>query len=251
MDDIDIIVIVTLLPPRRQRAREKRGGGLQSSRAKVQAGMNEVSPKSPARQGATPVSARRRPVQGRSQETVRRILEAGSRLAATIPIDEITTSRIAEAAGLTIGAVYRFFPDRDAVLEAILLGCVERFRDVLVAHIEETNPASREALVDGLIDVYIRFTELEPGLRALAIAGYKTVHSVAEDHAAALELARAMRRHLVMRLGYADTEELWLHIVVSVEAAGHLLEFAFRQHEFARDRVVAEVKAMIARYFFD
>jgi hypothetical protein len=60
-----------------------------------------------------------------------------------------------------------------------------------------------------------------------------------------------MRRHLVTRLGYEDTEALWLRIVVSVEAAGHLLEFAFHQQEFARDRVVAEVKSLIARYFFD
>lgn len=212
--------------------------------------MNEVSPKSPGHEAAPLVSARRQPVQGRSQETVRRILDAAARLAATIPIDDITTSRIAEAAGLTIGAVYRFFPDRDAVLNAILRSCVERFRDLLVAHIEETDPATREALVNGLIDVYIRFMEQEPGLQALAAAGYASVKTVAEDQAAALELARAMRRHLVERLDHADTEDLWLRIVVSVEAAGHLLEFAFRQREFARDRVVAEVKTVIARYFF-
>jgi AcrR family transcriptional regulator len=213
--------------------------------------MSEVSSKSPAGDGGVVVSARRQPVQGRSQETVRRILDAAARLTATIPLDEITTNRIAEAAGLTIGAVYRFFPDRDAVLDAILHGCIERFRDVLVAHIEETDPSTREALVDGLIDVYVRFMEQEPGLQALAAGGYMTVKTVAEDHAAALELARAMRRHLVTRLGYEDTEALWLRIVVSVEAAGHMLEFAFHQHEFARERVVAEVKSLIARYFFD
>lgn len=214
--------------------------------------MSEVSAKSPAPEGPAVVTARRQPVQGRSQETVRRILDAAARLTATIPLDEISTSRIAEAAGLTIGAVYRFFPDRDAVLDAILHGCIERFRDVLVAHVEETDPATREALVDGLIDVYVRFMEAEPGLQRLAAGGYLTVKTVAEDHATALELARAMRRHLVMRLGYEDTEALWLRIVISVEAAGHLLEFAFHhQQEFARDRVIAEVKSLIARYFFD
>jgi|HubBroStandDraft_1064217.scaffolds.fasta_scaffold00058_68 AcrR family transcriptional regulator len=205
----------------------------------------------PGGEDASVVRARRQPVQGRSQETVRRILDAAARLTAAIPIDEITTSRIAEAAGLTIGAVYRFFPDRDAVLDAILHGCIERFRDVLVAHIEKTDPATREALVDGLIDVYIRFMTEEPGLQALTAAGYMSVKSVAEDHAAAFVLARAMRRHLVTRLGYEDTEALWLRIVISVEAAGHLLEFAFRPHEFARERVIAEVKCLIARYFFD
>jgi AcrR family transcriptional regulator len=197
------------------------------------------------------IRARRQPVQERSQETVRRILDAASRLAASIPIDEITTSRIAEAAGLTIGAVYRFFRDRDTVLDAIAASGVERFRDVLVAHIEATDPATREALVEGLIDVYIGFMAVEPGLQALTAAGYLKVKNVADCHAASLELARAMRRHMVERLGYADTEALWLKIVISVEAAGHLLEFAFRRHEFARDAIIAEAKTLIARYFFD
>jgi AcrR family transcriptional regulator len=213
--------------------------------------MSEVSIKSPVADGGTLVSARRQPVQGRSQETVRRILDGAARLTQTIAIDEITTSRIAEAAGLTIGAVYRFFPDRDAVLDAILHAHVERFRDVLVAHIEDKDPATREALVDGLVDVYVDFMEREPGLQALTTAGYLTVKTVAEDHAAALELARAMRRHLVRRLGYEDSETLWLRIVVSVEAAGHLLEFAFHQREFERTRVIVEVKRLIAQYFFD
>ena len=211
--------------------------------------MSEVSSKSDG--GAALVSARRQPVQGRSQETVRRILDAGAKLTATIPLDEITTSRIAEAAGLTIGAVYRFFPDRDAVLDAILHGHIERFRDVLVGYIKENDPPTPEALVNDAIDIYIRFMEQEPGLQALAAGGYLTVKTVAEDHAAALELARALREHLVNRLGYADTEALWLRIVISVEAAGHLLEFAFRRHEFAREQVIAEVKRLIVRYFFD
>jgi len=221
--------------------------------------MSQVSTKAPVGSGRSRargedgavVSARRQPMQGRSQETVRRILDAAARLTATIPIEDITTSRIAETAGLTIGAVYRFFPDRDAVLDAILHSCIERFRDVLVTHIEETDPATREALVDGLIDVYLQFMAREPGLQALMVGGYLTVKTIADDHAAVLELARAMRRHLVQRLGYEDTEALWLRIVVSVEAAGHLLEFAFLQQEFARERVVAEVKTLIARYFFD
>jgi hypothetical protein len=55
----------------------------------------------------------------------------------------------------------------------------------------------------------------------------------------------------VNRLGYDDTEALWLRIVISVEAAGHLLEFAFRRHEFQREQVITEVKRLIARYFFD
>ena len=70
---------------------------------------------------------RRRPVQERSQETVQRILDAASRLLGEIPLEQITTIRIADAAGLSVGAFYRFFPDKQAIIDGI---AVRRIEDV-------------------------------------------------------------------------------------------------------------------------
>ena len=53
---------------------------------------------------------RRAPVQIRSQQTVQRVLDAASALLPRVSLEEITTTRIAEEAGLSIGALYRFFP---------------------------------------------------------------------------------------------------------------------------------------------
>ncbi|HVJ53216.1 MAG TPA: TetR/AcrR family transcriptional regulator [Aliidongia sp.] len=196
-------------------------------------------------------AARRLPVQGRSQATVRRILDAAARLMEERPLDEITTNRIAEAAGLTIGALYRFFPDREAVIQAILLGFIERFRDLIATYLIEVKPASREELVDGLIDLYVDFMGREPGFQALWFGGYLNVKAVDTNSVATFDLALAIKAYLVGRLGYRDSEALLMRTAIVVEGGGHLLEFAFRQKQFQRDAVIAEVKRLVARYFFE
>ncbi|HXE11997.1 MAG TPA: TetR/AcrR family transcriptional regulator, partial [Bryobacteraceae bacterium] len=72
-------------------------------------------------------SARRTPMQGRSQETVQRILNATSRLLERIPLEEITTSRIAQESGVSVGGLYRFFPDKQAIIDAIAVQHVKEF----------------------------------------------------------------------------------------------------------------------------
>ena len=62
---------------------------------------------------------RRGPVQERSQETVGRVLAgAGRLLARGVSPQGLTTSQIAAEAGLSVGALYRFFPDKQAIVDA-------------------------------------------------------------------------------------------------------------------------------------
>src|SRR5271157_3190169 len=72
--------------------------------------------------------ARRAPVQLRSQQTVQRVLDAASALLGQMPLEDLTTTRIASEAGLSIGALYRFFPDKQTVVDAIAVQHVEQFK---------------------------------------------------------------------------------------------------------------------------
>lgn len=60
----------------------------------------------------------RRPQQERSQQTVRRILAATLDLLAREGIESLTTNRIAAEAGLSVASLYRFFPNKQAVIYA-------------------------------------------------------------------------------------------------------------------------------------
>jgi AcrR family transcriptional regulator len=62
---------------------------------------------------------RRRPRQRRSREIVRAIVEAGLRVLEERGPQAITTNHIAERAGVSIGSLYRYFPNKEAILAAI------------------------------------------------------------------------------------------------------------------------------------
>ena len=66
------------------------------------------------------------PQQERSRESLRKLLRAATEVLGQHGVEGTTIPRIAEHAGLTPGAVYRRFRDKDALLEAAILGILER-----------------------------------------------------------------------------------------------------------------------------
>jgi AcrR family transcriptional regulator len=60
----------------------------------------------------------RRPVQERSQQTVKRILEATLSLLAREGVEGLTTNSVAAEAGLSVASLYRFFPNKQALIYA-------------------------------------------------------------------------------------------------------------------------------------
>lgn len=66
------------------------------------------------------------PQQARSRESTRKLLKAAAEVLGQHGLEGTTIPRIAQHAGLTPGAVYRRFPDKDALLEAVVIGILER-----------------------------------------------------------------------------------------------------------------------------
>jgi AcrR family transcriptional regulator len=67
-----------------------------------------------------PIGKRRRPRQGRSQASVDAILEAAAQLFVEHGPHKVTTNHIAERAGVSIGTLYQYFTDRDAIVRGLL-----------------------------------------------------------------------------------------------------------------------------------
>src|SRR5436190_11777417 len=66
------------------------------------------------------------PQQARSRESLRKLLKAATEVLGQHGVDGTTIPRIAAHAGLTPGAVYRRFRDKDELLETAILGILER-----------------------------------------------------------------------------------------------------------------------------
>src|SRR6185436_18877511 len=63
--------------------------------------------------------ARREPRQQRSRQTVEAVLDAVPHVLRRHGAEAITTNRVAEAAGISIGSLYQYFPDKQAIFMAL------------------------------------------------------------------------------------------------------------------------------------
>jgi AcrR family transcriptional regulator len=73
------------------------------------------------------------PKQGRSVETRTRILEAAARVFASQGYGRGTTNRIADEAGLSVGSLYQYFPNKDAILVELARAHVEQGEALIAA----------------------------------------------------------------------------------------------------------------------
>jgi AcrR family transcriptional regulator len=69
-----------------------------------------------ARRRKPVISARKNPQQTRSAQLVAAILEAATRVLARDGAYHFTTARVAEAAGVSVGSLYQYFPNKEAIL---------------------------------------------------------------------------------------------------------------------------------------
>ncbi|HYD53568.1 MAG TPA: TetR/AcrR family transcriptional regulator [Gemmatimonadaceae bacterium] len=106
---------------------------------------------------------RRAPRQERSKQTVEAVLEAVRVVARREGAAAVTTNRIAEAAGVSIGTLYQYFPDKHAIFTALHQRHVEQVRAVLeralAAHGASVEEFSR-VLVEGLSELHAADPEL-------------------------------------------------------------------------------------------
>ncbi|MBX3191189.1 MAG: TetR/AcrR family transcriptional regulator [Labilithrix sp.] len=118
------------------------------------------------------------PRQARSQATVSAIFDATTRILDREGAEAATTTRIAAVAGVSIGTLYQYFADRDAILDALQEREFDRalalMSDVLSdRHLARSPRATVTAVVRGLGELYAAC----PGLqRALAIDALSTTH---------------------------------------------------------------------------
>jgi Transcriptional regulator len=106
---------------------------------------------------ATPprhLNARKKPSQARSMATVEAIFEATIQVLLREGIHRLTTTRVAERAGVSVGTMYQYFPHKQALLYALN----ERYLDLVAERVEAAclahHGASTKAMVEALVTAY-------------------------------------------------------------------------------------------------
>jgi AcrR family transcriptional regulator len=209
----------------------------------------------------TNVSAppRRVPVQGRSHQTVQRVLDAASSLLSQLPLEDVTTTRIAAEAGLSIGALYRFFPDKQTIIDSIAVRHVEQFRSSVEQTVIKTlereltnlttfNPA---ALLENVVEAYVEYLDAHPDFRAISFGRHISAATKEREASPTVGLPALLKSFMLERLGIPNTPELDRMLRVVSEAGERLIAFAYEQPTRPeRDRIISEMKRMLSGYLF-
>ena len=188
------------------------------------------------------------PTQARSRERLQRVLDAADQLLAEQRAEAFTTARVAVAAGVPVGSVYRYFHDKEAIAEALAVRYWGHFAG-LVATVTETvlredhaDPTARvlEALADGFRD--------SPGFRSLWYGGLRTQRIRDATRPARTAIAGSVEKILASRWPEADQEDRIVAAQMVVIAGDGLLREAFRSTADGDARMLAESATMLNAY---
>lgn len=194
---------------------------------------------------------RRTPLQSRSQETVQRIFAATSRLLASTPFDKITTSEIARKAGISVGALYRFFPEKQSIIDAIAVRHVEEFREEFESSFANMNLQDGPAFLSAVIDTFVAFLDSRPDFRAIAFGRQISAATRKRETDPNAAGAGLVKNFMVGTLGMQDLSSLDLRLRIAIETGERLFAYSYEQNDpEERERIIAELKKLLSGYLF-
>lgn len=189
---------------------------------------------------------RREPAQARSRQTVTKILDAAATIVGQEGVDAATTRAIADRAGVSYPSLYRFFADRDEILDRLVERHLADIDARAVAAEQTWNIRAVADLFDSELDLHVAYYREHPSAARLWMGG-RTSPTVAKHvHARMRTLADRIHALLIdAELIPADTDPRAL--LVAVEVADRLLELAYRNDENF-DQTILELghKALVA-----
>jgi AcrR family transcriptional regulator len=191
---------------------------------------------------------RRIPVQGRSVARVKRMLDACAELVDLVGYEALTTTMLAERAGVAIGSVYQFFPDKRAIVQALTQRNLEAYLERITARFATDRFGHWWDVVDAGIDEYIDMHRNVPGFRTLHFGDVVDVHLLDAERDNNTIIAERLAGLLVDHFGAAAGPRLDFALAIAVEAGDALIKLAFRRDPDGDQAVLAEAKTLIRDY---
>ncbi|EJN06580.1 transcriptional regulator [Bradyrhizobium sp. YR681] len=154
------------------------------------------------------VSSRKQPQQTRSSELVAAILDAAVQVLAKEGAQRFTTARVAERAGVSVGSLYQYFPNKAAILFRLQSDEWQRTSELLRGLLaERAKPPS--ARLRALVHAFIR-SECEEGAIRTALSDaaplYRDAPEAQEARAAGKGIVAAFMREALPKASDATRE---------------------------------------------
>lgn len=163
--------------------------------------------------------------QRRAVATVEAILDAAAQVLIAQGYEGATTNRIAQRAGVSIGSLYQYYPNKEAVVAALIERHHAQCLEVFIRHISEAVEAPLRVGIRRVIEGMVAAYRVSPRLHRVLIAQVPKVDRIWSQHKLEDDAANILRPFLEERRAELRVRNLEVAVpllVSTVEAAIHL-----------------------------
>ncbi|KAA2263764.1 TetR/AcrR family transcriptional regulator [Solihabitans fulvus] len=175
------------------------------------------------------------------------MLAACAALIEEVGYDGVTTTLIAERAGVAVGSLYQFFPDKRAVVQALTLRNLDTFMAAVVERFSSPTLEHWWDAVDSVFDVYVRMHREVPAFSRLHFGDVVDLRLLDDRRDNNAVIAERLGELIATKFALT-LDQVQLPISIAVEAADAVLRMAFRRDQLGDQSVLAEAKILIRGY---
>lgn len=200
---------------------------------------------------ASDLLPKKQPVQARARATVDAILDATAQLLAREGYEAVSTNRVADLAGVSIGSLYEYFPNKQSIVAATL---GRTMREITV----EVKASLREALAledqpRGGIDYWMRAMtralEKRSDLLRVALREIPFLWSIPEarDLHDSLQHIAQEGRHKSQRVIHFDDPEASTFLLMTMVWSAILQTVLYKPSHLSRERLIRTLVDMVVK----
>lgn len=201
-------------------------------------------------QRQTRTTPRKRPRQARSKATVDTILEATTRVLVKQGFDGLSTNAVAAQAGVSIGSLYQYFPNKEALVSALIDRHMEEMNAAILAELTRVAKLPLAEAARAVIELTIRAHSIDPELHRVLTEQVPRIGKLARlreldeiCHRMVAGLLTARKDELAIR----DPDLAAFILVSTIEAVVHRAAMLYPTR--LRDpRLVDETTLLVTRY---
>jgi AcrR family transcriptional regulator len=187
------------------------------------------------------LTPRKRPVQARSHFTVDAILIATGRVLLSDGFEAMTTNRVAEVAGVSVGSLYQYFPGKESLVASLFVRQreeqLEAFTMKLVERALEPLPVIARAIAEAFVEHYAVDPKLYVAVLELAdhLGAWRKTLEIDDD---AIRLMVDLLDERSDEMGRANPEvAAWMSITMADRV---VRDAAIRQPQLLEDGTVTD-----------
>jgi AcrR family transcriptional regulator len=183
-----------------------------------------------------PINPRKKASQERSRATVNALIEATARILIREGFDKASTNRIAAVAGVSVGSLYQYFPNKEAIVAAVIEHHQQQLMQVVRGELAQAANQPIEKGVRMLVAVAVKAHRIAPQLHRVLAEQIPRVGKLEKVETFSRENYDLFRAYLERHREEIRAADLGLVAFVCVTTIEALTHAAVLHHDIVSDK---------------